>query len=209
MKTIYFLLIALFFLSACNNNSKKSEAEDKEKDSVLHEQDTILKDTSITDLTQIILKHIKNKDYQSLTQYIHPELGIRFTPYSYINLKEDITIKADQFTKMINNDEKLLWGLYDGTGEEIKLTTRDYFAKFVYDVDFLKAPKLTVNESSAAGNSINNIKEIYPDADYTESYFSGFKKEYGGMDWRALRLVYKKADGKYYLIGIIHDQWTV
>lgn len=209
MKIIYFLFIALLFVSACTNDPQKKAAEDKTKDTLVFEQDTTTPDTNIGSLSQIILKHIKNKEYQALVQYIHPELGIRFSPYSFINLKEDVIIKASQLPRMINNNEKQFWGLYDGTGEEIKLTTKEYFSKFVYDVDFLNAPSLTVNTSSVAGNSINNIKEVYPDAEYTESYFAGFQKKYEGMDWRALRLVYKKAEGKYYLIGIIHDQWTI
>lgn len=30
-----------------------------------------------------------------------------------------------------------------------------------------------------------------------------------GNDWRALRLVFELVDGRYYLVGIIHDEWTI
>ena len=33
---------------------------------------------------------------------------------------------------------------------------------------------------SVAGNSLNNLSSVYKDCDFTESYFSGFKKEYAG-----------------------------
>jgi len=209
MKIVYSLLIVLILFSACNHTKNQSAEQENKKDTVETKQDTLLKDTALVDITQTILKHIKSKNYQSLTLYIHPQLGVRFSPYGYIDTVENVILKSDQFTNMINNGEKIVWGSYDGSGEEIRLTIKEYFAKFVYDVNFLKAEKLSVNKSVSQGNSINNIKEIYPNAEYTESYFSGFEKKYNGMDWRALRLVYKKEANKYYLIGIVHDQWTI
>jgi hypothetical protein len=38
---------------------------------------------------------------------------------------------------------------------------------------------------------------------------SGFDPEYEGMDWRSLRLVFEKKNDIWYLVGIIHDQWTI
>jgi (p)ppGpp synthase/HD superfamily hydrolase len=29
------------------------------------------------------------------------------------------------------------------------------------------------------------------------------------MDWRSLRLVFEKKNDIWYLVGIIHDQWTI
>jgi hypothetical protein len=41
-----------------------------------------------------------------------------------------------------------------------------------------------------------------------EYYFPGFDPQYGGMDWRSLRLVFSDHGGTWYLAGIIHDEWT-
>jgi len=209
MKTIYSLFAALLVLAACNNSQKQS-TEEKQDSVEIHQPDTLVsKDTTLAGLTKTILTQIKNKNYQALAQYIHPKTGVRFSPYGYINTKEDVIIQADQLNNMLTNKEKIVWGAYDGTGDEIELTIQEYFDKFVHDVNFIKAEKLSVNQSLAKGNSLNNIKEVYPDGEYTESYFSGFEKKYNGMDWRALRLVYKQYQGKKYLVGIIHDQWTI
>lgn len=58
------------------------------------------------------------------------------------------------------------------------------------------------------GNSINNLKEIYPQPHFTEYYFSGFDQKYNGLDWSSLRLVFKKYQNDYYLVAVIHDQWA-
>ena len=75
----------------------------------------------------------------------------------------------------------------------------------MYNANFLQAEKMTVNKLIEKGNSLNNLVEMYPGAFYTESYDPG-KSE---MAWSALRLVFTKKSDKFYLIGIVHNQWTI
>ncbi len=89
------------------------------------------------------------------------------------------------------------------------MTVEDYFKQFVYNADFLNAEKTVVNEFIGGGNSINNLKEAYKNCDFTESYFSGFDQQFEGMDWTSLRLVFERFDGYYFLVGVVHDQWTI
>jgi len=166
-------------------------------------------DSVILVLTKEILTVIKDKDYKKLTEYIHPEDGIRFSPYAYIDTANDVTATRSTFRLNAYTNKKRIWGSYDGGGDPIKMTFKEYFKKFVYDVDFLNAEKTTLNTKSSRGSTMNNMDDIYPGCIYTESYFSGFEEKYDGMDWRALRLVYKEYEGKYYLVGIIHDEWTI
>jgi hypothetical protein len=42
-----------------------------------------------------------------------------------------------------------------------------------------------------------------------EYYFSGFDPQYGGMDWRSLRLVFIKDSNNWYLAAIVHGEWTI
>ena len=89
------------------------------------------------------------------------------------------------------------------------MTIENYFKKFVYNADFLNAEQTNLNKMVGSGNSLNNLITTYKGCNYTESYFSGFDKKYDGMDWCCLRLVYTKYQLKYYLIAIVHDQWTI
>lgn len=79
----------------------------------------------------------------------------------------------------------------------------------MYDVDFLNAPNISLNKTISSGNSLNNIDSVYGNCTYVEFYFPGFKEKYDGMDWRSLKLVFEKQDNKLFLIGVIHDQWTI
>jgi hypothetical protein len=91
---------------------------------------------------------------------------------------------------------------------DIDLTFADYFADFVYDVDFASAPQIAVNQRLGPGNTIDNSAEVYPGDMIVEYHFPGFDPQYDGMDWRSLRLVFKYCQGNYDLVGIIHDEWT-
>ncbi len=213
MKIVYSLILSLLFLSACTNDKKATTEEEEKKDSTSIQQDSLpiiaKEEISISDLTQTILKEIKNKNYTSLIQYIKADSGLRFSPYGFVNTNTDIVLKPEQFRSLLNDSTKLVWGHYDGSGDDIYLSLTEYFDKFVYNADFLKPEKFSLNQSASKGNSLNNIMEVYPNAEYTESYFSGFKKKYAGMDWQALRLIFTMEGGKYYLVGIVHDQWTI
>src|SRR5690606_19219061 len=112
-------------------------------------------------------------------------------------------IPKSDFSAAVKSTQTMLWGQYDGTGDPIELSVKDYLEKFVYDVDFLNAEEVNINASSSSGNIMNNIGTAYAGADYVENYFAGFNPEFQGMDWRALRLVFKKEGDSYFLIGIV------
>lgn len=167
------------------------------------------KDSVLTSLTKEVLTIFRDKEYSKLDSLIHPEEGVRFSPYASIS-PDDKKFSRDAFNKLVttNKNKKINWGTYDGSGDPIYLTPAEYFKKFVYDANFVHPEKYDINNFIKTGNSVNNLKNRYEGSDFTESYFSGSKK-YGGMDWKSVRLVFKQINGKYYLVGIVHDQWTI
>ena len=211
MKKASFLIFLIVLLS-CNSASNKKNSASGETtviDSTMSKIDSSESNPILTELNKKILTAIKKKEYQSIASYVHPQLGLRFSPYATVDVNNDAIFQAAELVKIMKDDTQLFWGNYDGTGDPIDLSAKEYFAQFVYDADFLKAEKVMINRSSAQGNSINNITSVYRDCDYVENYFSGFDKKYDGMDWRALRLVFQKEGNRYYLVGLVHDQWTI
>lgn len=211
MKTTSFLIFLIVLLSCNSASNKKNSASGDTTvvDNTNSKIDSSESNPNLMELNKKILTAIKKKEYQSIARYVHPQLGLRFSPYATVDLNNDAIFQAVELIKIMKDDTKLFWGNYDGTGDPIDLSAKDYFAQFVYDADFLKAEKVMINRSSAQGNSINNINSVYRGCEYVENYFSGFDKKYDGMDWRALRLVFQKEGDRYYLVGIVHDQWTI
>lgn len=217
MKKSYLLFFFILCI-ACNSTENKvdSTIDSVSIDSPLSTDSTLTRaekeiaapEVTLLEINQAVLKSLNDKDYAALDTYIHPKMGLRFSPYAHVNKQEDILIPKPDFSAALKSTKKMLWGQYDGTGEPIELSLKDYFTKFVYDVDFLHAEKVNINSSSSTGNIINNIRTAYPNADFVENYFKGLNPELQGLDWRALRLVFQKEGNTYFLIGFVHDQWT-
>lgn len=159
-------------------------------------------------LEVMVIKSLKEKDLVKLSKYVHPATGVRFTPFSYIDTSKDVIFTNDALKiKDIFSKEKL-WGHYSGSGLEILLTFEEYFEKMVYNLDYENAEEITYNNPQSTGNGIDNHLEVYGKSISVDYHFNG-SEEYGKMDWNTLRLIFKKYEGKYYLVGIIHNEWTI
>ncbi|WP_027379674.1 hypothetical protein [Chryseobacterium daeguense] len=154
-----------------------------------------------------ILLALKEKDYKKIAAFIHPEKGVRFSMYAFVDPKEDKVFTKDEFEKYQPTKTLFTWGTMDGSGDLYKATINDYLTKWVYSKDFITG-QFSLNEFQGKGNSLNNLKSIYPKADFTENFIKGSEAN-AGMDWRCLRLVFEEFQGKYYLVGVVNDQWTI
>jgi hypothetical protein len=155
-----------------------------------------------------ILKAIKKRDYNKFASYIHPEYGVLFSPYAYIDTIDYQVLSAEQLVKLSKQKKKINWNSSWDSEEPEMFTIDEYFKKYVYDVDFLKAKIKSINNFHSRGTDLNNIEDVYPDCDIVEFYFPGFEEKYGGTDFRGLRLVFKYYNDKPFLIAIVHDEWT-
>jgi hypothetical protein len=195
-------------LSACRQRT----GGDQTKDAVVAktESEPSYSDTSSKAFAKKILGLMRSKDYRAMAEYIHPDEGILFSPYGFIDTAGSRRFSKASFLALISDSSKtpLNWGQYDGSGLPMDLSWQDYAAKFVYNADFLNAPEFSLNQLKSRGNSVNNIDQVFSGHQYTESYFPGFEEKYAGLDWASLRLVFKEKEGRLYLVGVVHDQWT-
>ena len=162
----------------------------------------------IEDRAKEVISTIKSKNMEKLSTYVHPYSYIRFSPYSYISYS-DLVFTRDQVKNILADTTKHIWGAFQGSGYPIKLTFEGYFKRFIYNKDFANAEEISYNRIIGRGNTINNCFNFYPEAIIVEYHFSGFDSKYSGMDWKSLRLVFVEIDNIWYLVGIIHDQWTI
>ncbi len=212
MKTNYLLILFILVISCGNKKNNQvpvtSNTTVVKDTNTTENKDTLSKNNELLQYSQSVLHSIKQRDVNTLSTYIHPTEGVRFSPYGYIDVKTDAIFSAKELMDRFETKKLYKWGYFDGSGELIELTCREYFDKFIYDIDFEKQSVAYYNECKGGGNSQNNIWEVYDGLDFVEYYFPG-TQQYEGMDWKALRLVYKKENDTYYLVGIVHDEWTI
>ena len=158
---------------------------------------------------QVILA-LKVGNIAKLATFVHPQKGVRFSPYVSVLPDEDRVVKRNQLVPMWASNTRYKWGAYDGSGDPIKLTFRKYHRSFIFDHDFSRAPNVRYNaEIMGHGNTPNNVRTIYPNAIAVEHFFPGFNPKQSGMDWTSLWLVFEKNGKEWYLVGIVHDEWTI
>lgn len=155
------------------------------------------------------MQFIKNNDMTALSALVHPTKGLRMTPYPHVDTAQDKVFTAQEVAGLAADTTVYQWGSYDGIGTPIKLTFSDYYKRFIYDHDFSLAPMIGTNHMIGKGNTIDNVTQAYPAGKYVEFYYPGFNPQYQGLDWSSLKLVFEQQDGIWYLVGIVHGQWTI
>lgn len=195
-------------LTACQTHSTADMSVSTSKDSAMTAQAS---DKQLTEQAIRIKDALATGDYAAITEDIHPINGVRFSMYAYVRPDKDKTFSQEQFEQYLKQSKiRFTWGQKDGTGDLLITPLPAYLQTWVNASRFYKdqqAVTISVNESKAIGNSINNLQDVYPDADYVEFYHNG-SETYSGLDWRALRLVFDEYQGKRYLVAVISDQWT-
>lgn len=164
---------------------------------------------TIEETANKLIEAISIKDVEVISEFVHPDKGVRFTPYTNVSLERDAVFTKQGMKSFFQDEKTYLWGSYDGIGSEINLTPSEYYKKFIYSEDFVNAEKVGYNQVLTSGNMIENQFEVYKNGIVVEYYFSGFNPNYGGLDWRSLRLVFQEYEGSWKLVGIINNQWTI
>lgn len=191
-------------------DAKISELEDKIKE--LESQLNNPNQSSINNLLSRVIDvmhSIKDKDTERLSSYVHPTRGLRFSPYDYIDAKTSKIFTIEEVRGLDKSNQVYIWGNYDGIGDPIELNFNDYYNRFVYDKDFVNPQIIGNNVAIGQGNTVDNIKEVYPNSQFVEFYFKGFDPKYDGLDWKSLKLVFEEENGILYLVAVVHGEWTI
>jgi len=200
MRCLSISIIAVLLILGCNRKENKTAQTAK-----VHQ---VSQRDSVEALGLKALTALQAKDYDAFAALFHPLDGVRFSPYGFIDPTHKQVLAKD-FLEAISRNWILTWGHVDGSGEAIKIRVKPYIDKFIYNADYLHAPQKSFDAVIGKGNSIDNLKETYPQLHFTEYHFKGFDEKYKGLDWTSLRFVYKKYNNSYYLVAVIHDQWTI
>ena len=171
--------------------------------------DSGVANAELTEYAYEILGYIKADDYGALSQAIHPEYGVVFSPYATITLTSNKRFTAMQVGGFSEDENQYVWGKYDGKGDPIELTPSEYFKTFVFDKDYTLASVIGVDTIVKSGNSLENIQEVFPNARFIDFHIPGTDPDSGGLDWSSLRFGFEEYMGELKLTVILHSEWTI
>ncbi len=159
---------------------------------------------------QNVIAALQRKDMKALAAFVHPVKGLRFSPYISISPETDLVFPKERMAGFLHDKSKRIWGYYEGTGTQIKLSNEEYYKMYVYDRDYLLADKINYNTGIQGSLTAGNVFEVYPKGVIAE--YQCVEKNSRGEElgyWRDLKLVFEAENNTWYLVGIIHDQWSI
>lgn len=156
--------------------------------------------------TANVVQLLSTEDMAGLQPYIHPLQGVRFSPYYYVE-NSHLTFNAAAIPGLLTNPTVYTWGTEDGTGDPINKNGLDYFNRYVMNKDYTNPDQIVYNSIVLRGSMINNIQSFYPNAVFVE-YFVDGTPTYGGLDWGSLYIIYEQHNNNWYIVGIVHGEWT-
>ncbi len=164
--------------------------------------------TSRESVAAAVLESFARGDWDALSTFVAPA-GVRFTPHTHVDVSSDVVLTQAEVANFASIPTVRTWGTAEGSGAPIEMSNTQYLARYVWDHDYRTAPDVRWNHVQDRGSVIDNVQQVYPGASVVEYNFPGFDEQYGGMDWRSLRLVLAQDDdGDWVLYGVIHDEWA-
>lgn len=192
---IIFFVLLFFFLVSCNG--------------LIAQQSN----NELSNNSNDVLKLIKSSDFKRLSEYVHKSRGLQFSPYDdvYEGGPDVIRFSKKNVKNFMTIKKIYIWGVYDGSGFDIKLTPKEYYKKFIYDIDFEKEADVVFigNINSKSPKDINidldYLFRIYPKSTIAHYYYKG-SLDNSFCDFKKLTLVFEKIEEKWFLIGIMHGE---
>ncbi len=165
-----------------------------------------------------VVAALSERDFARLAGLVHPGKGVRFSPYAHVDPDHQVVLTPDDLRAAARGERlERVWGRNDGTGRPIHLSFREYVDRFVDDAPYAAGGQVAVDTRQGAGTALDDAEEAYPGGRIVEYHVPGTDPRSGGLDWESLRLVFEKGSGeegggkagRWYLVGVIHDQWTI
>jgi len=165
--------------------------------------------SEVLKVAQQVVEAFKAQNGKTLSSLIHPVKGVRFSPSAYVDVASDVVFSKTQVDSFWTDEKIYAWGYADGTGDPISMTASQYCRTYIMDRDFSSPSSVNVNNDRAAGNTNNNAALAYPQGIRVEYYIEpAVRNNIPEQDWAALRLVFEKMGESWFLVAVIHDEWS-
>ena len=172
--------------------------------------------TSLTDSEQYVmdlavntLVLLKNKDWGALGAMVHPDQGLTFSPYGFVDESTAVHLGVGDVKALDYDTDVRMWGYLEGPGDPIECTFAEYYDRFIFDRDFTKEPQAAVDRIIKTTME-NNLFVFGNGGSYVEFHKATDDPGMEDFDWSSLRFVFSwyQEGQDLYLAAIVHDEWT-
>lgn len=231
-KSIYCIALLLLF-TGCSKEEPKVEVVEEVKDIVIEsesvkEEEPVETEEVVTEVIEephdiieaktytpeearsiiseralSVLQAIKSKDMNSLSTFVHPEKGARFSQFTSI-YDSDLVLSYEEFIDIFDDDKVYSWGMNIFTMEPINETKSRMFT-WIVEQDYTKAEAITYNAPTNKHGYPETYSKDYPKGIIVECYYEGENKD---MDWKTRIIVFEEFQEQWYIVGFNNAFWT-
>jgi hypothetical protein len=158
--------------------------------------------------SEILFNHLMAKEWEQLTNYIHSDRGLVYSPFSNVGDEDDLHFTKEEVRAFHENEKLYSWS-WDQSGAEFMATPNDFVENllktrndYVYEYD-----EIMYNDSEM-GTMINTIHDVYPNAVYVEYLDEPDRNSQDWYNYQALRFVYEEIDNEWYFIALVRGAYN-
>ncbi len=191
-----------------DNEIERLREERDEAESAMEESSAATNEGEPSDLQERsvqVVDALSNENFEQLADYVHPEDGVMFSPYSNLDDQAAHVMTAEEISQWAEDQSVYTWGVEDGSGQDIDLTPSEYYNQFLFIRDFSSPDEVNQNQFESRGQVSFNGHEVFPDAEFVEYFVESTDDD---LDWASLQLGFEEQNGEWYVVTIMIDRWT-
>lgn len=165
-------------------------------------------DSTLRQAADQVLDALARQDGPALATLAAPE-GVRVSPSAFVDMDEDRLLSPADLARLFTDPRPRRWGFAEGSGDPIDLTGAAYAAQHLPAAEARAQGRVTLDGTAFRSNTVSNIAQAYPGARVVE-YLVEPPPGTEDAEFRrqALRLVFREAEGRPLLVGIVTDRWS-
>ena len=132
-----------------------------------------------------------------------------FTASSTVDPETDQNFTADEIRGLPEDPGQYLWGYEGRPGHAHSLTMEEFVRQYIFPWTILRPPRWGWTRWCSSGNALENVAQAYPGCRFVDLCYPERDPDLGGLDWCSLKLVFAPLEGQWWLVGLIHSQWTI
>ena len=219
MRKSFFLLLLLFVFFCCSPketvSTERNEIVSTERNEIVSTKENIKETTVISsdeaklilkDRGLSVLKAIKDKNMELLSNFVHPVKGVRISLFISKD-KNDLLFNRNEIKNFFNDNESYFWGYNIFTSEPINENKTTMFFQLIFQ-DYTKAVKITYNDPTDKHGYLETYEQDYPGSILLECFYQEEDSKYPDFTWRAKRITFEKYEGEWYVVAFNKAFWT-
>lgn len=157
----------------------------------------------ISERALAVLQSIKDKNLNTLSSFVHPEKGARFSQF-IARYDSDLVLSSKEIVDIFNDKEVYFWGYNIFTDQPINENKSKMFT-WIVEQDYTLAKEITYNNPTDKHGYPEPYNKDYPGSIIVECFYEGENKD---LDWKTRRIVFEEFQDQWFIVGFNNAFWT-